>query len=460
MSKNEIFSLEMPEIENLIKKNEVTVCVIGIGRIGLPTALSFAKSGLRTIGVDINEDLVNKIRNKDFPLKDEPGYQEIFNQVITNGKFSVSTKIDEVVPNSEIILLSLPTPMDENNIPDYTALRIVGKQLKNLVKAGTIIIVESTIEPGFIENEFIDLVENDENKIKAGENIGIGVCPETANPGEIMKDFEKLPRLVGATDEKTVKIITKIYQHVFPVELIKMPNCKTANAVKLATNVFRDINIAFVNELAIFFERLGIDIKTVLEAADKKYNFQIHYPGAGVGGPCLPVNSYQMLNSAKNIDENLLKIVKIGRQINEHMPYHVVKLTKDALNEAGKHLDSSNILILGISYKPNVKDIQLSPAKIIISELEKSGSNIRIFDPYFKNVSVYGIQTENDLDQIISKVDAVIIVTAHSEFEKINSEYFKTKMKSPVLIDTRGLIDMYEAKKAGIIFRGLGRGSN
>lgn len=460
MSKNEIFSLEMPEIENLIKKNEVTVCVIGIGRIGLPTALSFAKSGLRTIGVDINEDLVNKIRNKDFPLKDEPGYQEIFNQVITNGKFSVSTKIDEVVPNSEIILLSLPTPMDENNIPDYTALRIVGKQLKNLVKAGTIIIVESTIEPGFIENEFIDLVENDENKIKAGENIGIGVCPETANPGEIMKDFEKLPRLVGATDEKTVKIITKIYQHVFPVELIKMPNCKTANAVKLATNVFRDINIAFVNELAIFFERLGIDIKTVLEAADKKYNFQIHYPGAGVGGPCLPVNSYQMLNSAKNIDENLLKIVKIGRQINEHMPYHVVKLTKDALNEAGKHLDSSNILILGISYKPNVKDIQLSPAKIIISELEKSGSNIRIFDPYFKNVSVYGIQTENDLDQIISKVDAVIIVTAHSEFEKINSEYFRTKMKSPVLIDTRGLIDMYEAKKAGIIFRGLGRGSN
>lgn len=460
MSKNEIFSLEMPEIENLIKKNEVTVCVIGIGRIGLPTALSFAKSGLRTIGVDINEDLVNKIRNKDFPLKDEPGYQEIFNQVITNGKFSVSTKIDEVVPNSEIILLSLPTPMDENNIPDYTALRIVGKQLKNLVKAGTIIIVESTIEPGFIENEFIDLVENDENKIKAGENIGIGVCPETANPGEIMKDFEKLPRLVGATDEKTVKIITEIYQHVFPVELIKMPNCKTANAVKLATNVFRDINIAFVNELAIFFERLGIDIKTVLEAADKKYNFQIHYPGAGVGGPCLPVNSYQMLNSAKNIDENLLKIVKIGRQINEHMPYHVVKLTKDALNEAGKHLDSSNILILGISYKPNVKDIQLSPAKIIISELEKSGSNIRIFDPYFKNVSVYGIQTENDLDQIISKVDAVIIVTAHSEFEKINSEYFRTKMKSPVLIDTRGLIDMYEAKKAGIIFRGLGRGSN
>ena len=458
MNYKEIFSLEIDEIEKLIDENAITVSVIGIGRIGLPTALSFARSGLRTIGVDINEELVNKISNKEFPLKDEPGYQEIFDQVISNEKFSATTKIEDAVPNSHVILLSLPTPMDQNNVPDYTALRIVGKQLKNLVKAGTIVIVESTIEPGFIENEFVNLVESNEREIKAGDNIGVGVCPETANPGEIMKDFEKLPRLVGATDEKTSQIITKIYEHVFPVELIKMPNCKTANAVKLTTNIFRDVNIAFVNELALLFEKLGIDIKTVLEAADKKYNFQIHYPGAGVGGPCLPVNSYQMLNSAKGVDENLLKIVKAGREINEHMPYHVVELTKDALNEGGKQLDSSDILILGISYKPNVKDIQLSPAEVIISELKKAGANVRIFDPYFKNISVYGIQTENDLNEIISKVDAVIVVTAHNEFKSIEPEYFALKMKSPILVDSRGMIDIRAAKKAGLIFRGLGRG--
>ena len=158
--------------------------------------------------------------------------------------------------------------MDEKNIPDYTALRAVGKQIKNLVNPDSIIIVESTIEPGFIENEWIDLIESKERGIKAGINIGIGVCPETANPGEIMKDFEKLPRLVGATDEKTSQIITEIYKHVFPVEMIKMPDCKTANAVKLTTNIFRDVNIAFVNELAILFEKLGIDTFLVLEAAD------------------------------------------------------------------------------------------------------------------------------------------------------------------------------------------------
>ena len=458
MNNTEIFSLEIDEIKQLIEENKILVSVIGIGRIGLPTALSFAKSGFTTIGVDVNEELVDKIKNKNFPLKDEPGYEDVFNQVIENQKFTATTRIKDAVPNSQIILLSLPTPMDENNTPDYSALRIVARQLKDLVSPGSIIIVESTIEPGFIENECIDLIESQERNIKAGNNIGIGVCPETANPGEIMKDFEKLPRLVGSTDEKTTQIITEIYKHVFPVELIKMPNCKTANAVKLTTNIFRDINIAFVNELAILFERLGIDTNTVLEAADKKYNFQIHHPGAGVGGPCLPVNSYQMLNSAKEIGDNMLKMVKTGREINEHMPHHVIKLLKDALNEGNKQLDSSVILILGISYKPNVKDIQLSPAQVIISELQKMGAEIRIFDPYFKDASVYGIQTANNLDEVISNVDATVLVTSHNEFQNIQPEYFISKMKSPILIDTRGVIDVKKAQKAGLIFRGLGRG--
>ena len=460
MNDKEFFSLEQIEIEKQIDSNSINVCVIGIGRIGLPTALSFAKSGLRTVGVDINEELINKIKNRDFPLKDEPGYQEIFEQVMDNGNFSATTKIDDVISKSQIILLSLPTPMDQNNIPDYSALRTVGKQLKNLIESGSIIIVESTIEPGFIENEFIKLVQNKERNIIVGENIGVGVCPETANPGEIKKDFEKLPRLVGGTDKKTPDIIAKIYQHVFPVELIKMPDCKTANAVKLTTNVFRDVNIAFVNELALLFEKLGIDIKTVLEAADKKYNFQIHYPGAGVGGPCLPVNSYQMINSANILNENFLRIVKASREINESMPYHVIELIKDALNEAKIKINCSNILILGISYKPNVKDIQLSPAEMIISELKKLGSNIRIFDPYFKNCSVFGIETDNNLEQAVSQVDAVIIVTAHKDFKSIDPEYFATKMKTPILVDTRCMIDLDTARKAGLIFRSLGRGRN
>jgi len=276
----------------------------------------------------------------------------------------------------------------------YTAIRNVGNQLKDLMNPGTILIVESTIEPGFIEKDFINILEGGSKKLKAGTNFGLGVCPETANPGEIMRDFENLPRLVGATDKKTRDIIMEIYKHVFPVDLIQMPNCKTANAVKLTTNVFRDVNIAFVNELALLYEKLGIDILTVLDAADKKYNFQIHHPGAGVGGPCLPVNSYQMLNSAKGVQDGLLKIVKVAREINEFMPFHVVELLQDTFKEVGKKLSLSKILVLGISYKPNVKDIQLAPAEMIVSKLQELEADVKIYDPYFKSMNIYGIQTE------------------------------------------------------------------
>ena len=458
MINKKIFFMEIEEIKKLIRENLIKVTVIGIGRIGLPTALSFANSGLETTGMDVNVKLVNSIKNMVFPLRDEPGYEEIFFDVISKKKFFATDNFGDAVKDSDIILLSLPTPMDKENIPDYSALELVANQIKEALYSGSVIIIESTVEPGFIENKFIKILENNERKLIAGKDFGVGVCPETANPGEIMKDFNQLPRLVGGFDEKTRDIIIEIYSHVFSVDLIKMPDCKTANAVKLTTNVFRDVNIAFVNELALLFEKLGIDIKTVLDAADRKYNFQIHFPGAGVGGPCLPVNSYQMLNSAKGVDGNLLKIVKASREINEYMPHHVIQLTNDALNNAGKQIGTSNILILGISYKPNVKDIQLSPAEIIISELKKIGATVKIFDPYFKDTTIYGIQTEKNLEQITS-VDAVIIVTAHKEFEKFKPEYFVSKMNSPVIIDTRGIIDMQEANKIGLIFRGLGRGS-
>ncbi len=448
---------DLASIKRFVESRQIRVCVVGIGRIGLPTALSVANAKLPTIGVDINVDLVNKINSKIFPLKDEPGYEEIFNSVINQGLFHATTKIEEAVPISDLVLLSLPTPMDENNVPNYSALKTVGKQLGKLMEPHTLVVVESTIEPGFIENELIQIIES-ENRLIAGKTFGIGVCPENANPGEILRDFTHLPRLVGGLDEKTTDIITEIYHHIFPVELIRMPNCKTANAVKLTTNVFRDINIAFINEMAMLFEKLDIDIYKVLEAADKKYNFQVHYPGPGVGGPCLPVNSYQLLNSARKFDDNMLKIVKAGRQINENMPFHIIDLLLDALKEANKTIDDSTILILGISYKPNVKDTQLSPAEHVVKKLQSLGAKVKIYDPYFKSTKIYDIDTENDLMSAVSGIDGVILVTAHKEFFDIEPTFLSSKTKNLAVIDSRGVMDKHAAKKAGLIFRGLGRG--
>ena len=446
----------LEDVLKSLKSQTLRVCVIGIGRIGLPTALSFAKSGLDTVGVDINENLVQNINSGNFPLKDEPGYQEIFDNVIKNKKFSATTNIEDAVPNSDLILLSLPTPMDKNNIPDYSALRTVASKLSDILSPNSLVIVESTIEPGFIEDEMVSIITKS-GRLIASENFFIGVCPENANPGEILHDFTNLPRLVGGINSDITKIIKSIYNFVFSVELIEMPNCKTANAVKLTTNVFRDINIAFVSELSIMFEKLGIDTNKVLEAAKKKYNFQVHYPGAGVGGPCLPINSYQLLNTARRTGVKL-GIIESGRKINENMPEHVIELTLDAFKESGISLEGSDILILGISYKPDVKDIQLTPAEHIIKKLKALGTNIHIYDPYFSSTKQFGINVlESISPELLEKMNAAIIVTAHEEFTKIDISKF-TKMKTPILIDTRGIVDPTDAQNSRLIFRGLGRG--
>ena len=443
------------EVRNSLESKSLVVCVVGIGRIGLPTALSFAKAGLQTIGVDINEKLVDSINTGNFPLKDEPGYEEIFNEVRKNGNFSATTNINEAISKSNLILLSLPTPMDKKNIPSYFALESVGKQLSRILQPNSLIVVESTIEPGFIENDLINILE-ETNRLHIGKNFTIGVCPENANPGEILHDFTNLPRLVGGIDEQTTKIITMIYDFVFSVELVIMPDCKTANAVKLTTNVFRDVNIAFVNELSLMFEKLGIDTLKVLDAAKRKYNFQIHYPGAGVGGPCLPINSYQLLNTARRTDSKL-SIIKQSREINEKMPDHVINLTLDGFKKCKKSIKDSTVLILGISYKPDVKDIQLSPAKIIINKLMALGARIKIYDPYYKGSQMFGINVEQNIENVLPKVDASIIITAHKEFQEINPKIF-TKMKTPILIDSRGVVDTSSANDVGLVFRGLGRG--
>ena len=445
------------EFDDKIQSRNISVCVVGIGRIGLPTALSFANSGFFTYGVDINKNLVGKINEYVFPLKDEPGFETIFDDVINSKKFIASTDFKEGVSYSDVILLALPTSVNSSNIPDYSVLESVGKQLHEHLRKGSLVVVESTVEPGFIENTLIPIIEGDDNSLKVGRDFIIGVCPEAANPGTILNNFATIPRLIGAVDEKTRDIIAKIYSHVFAVDLIFMPDCKTANAAKLITNVFRDLNIAFVNELAILFEKAGIDIKAVLDAANTKYNFQAHYPGSGVGGPCLPVNSYYLINFAKSLGLNTLKIVEEGRKINESMPDHVIELLKDAFNEANKSLSNSTVLVLGVSYKPNIKDVQVSPSGVIVEKLQ-SITNVLVYDPYFEGEEVLGITVESDLIETLPKVDAIIIATPHDEFKDLKPSFLKSRMCTGIVIDSARILDQVESKKVGLVYRGIGRG--
>ena len=452
-----LLSLDDSQIQAHLTSNSLKVGIVGIGRIGLPTALCFANSGFETIGIDINAELVNMVNSGDYPLKDEPEFDKIFEVVMHQKKLVATTNISKAVLECDIILLSLPTPINDQNIPDYTALLVVGKSLNKVLSNGQIVIVESTVEPGFIENELLQIIEGPDRTLKSGIDFHLAACPEIANPGEIMKDFKNLPRLVGSIDEKISSIVSQIYTHVFGVELILMPNCKTANAVKLTTNAFRDINIAFINELALIFEKLVIDTYTVIDAAKRKYNFQPHFPGAGVGGPCLPANSYQYLNSSKKFDDDFLKIVKEARKINENMPNHVVNLLSNALSESNTSLNNSTIALLGVSYKPNIHDVQIAPSKEIIKILKEKNAKIKIFDPHF-TTQVFGLNTEKSISDALSESDAVILITGHKEFQNLDLKKFSKTMKNPVLVDCTGLVNPSDAKESGLIFRGIGRG--
>ncbi len=459
MSQN-LALLDDSTIQELLNKKLLKIGVIGIGRIGMPTALCFADSGFQTIGIDINEKLVEMVNSGEYPLKDEPEFDKLFDKATSEKKFTAITDISKAIPSCDIILLSLPTPMDDSNIPDYNALLTVGKSLGKLLSNGQIVVVESTVEPGFIENDLLSIIEaSSENNLKCGQDFHLAVCPETANPGEIMNDFKKLPRLVGALNQKITSIVSQIYTHVFGVELVPMPNCKTANAVKLTTNVFRDVNIAFVNELSILFEKLGIDTHTVINAAKRKYNFQPHYPGPGVGGPCLPVNSYQFLNSSSKVNFPL-KLVNIAREINENMPNHVIDNLIHLLQTQNKSVNSSNVVILGISYKPNVRDVQIAPSENIINLLKQKNSKIKIFDPFFLSTEIFSIMTEKTIDDALDNADAVILVTAHDSLRKLNLELFSKKMNTPILLDCTGTVNSEDAKKHGLIFKGIGRGES
>lgn len=450
------------DVRARLRTGRLKVCVVGIGRIGLPTALSFARSGVRVTGLDINKSLIYKIRSSDFPLDDEPGCRSIFESVYPKGVLSVTADPAEAIPGADMVLLSLPTPMDASGNPYYTALESVASELNSLLSPGSVVVVESTVEPNFVESKMVPLIEGDRSRLKVSENFGLGVCPETANPGQILDDFESLPRLVGAMDGRTANIISEVYGYVFPVELIRMPDCRTANVVKLTTNVFRDINIAFVNELAVLFERLGIDVNKVLEAAKSKYNFEPHYPGAGVGGPCLPVNSYQMLNVASRLagGGSLLGMVRAGRRANEAMPSHVVDLLYDGLREVGAASGTPTVALLGVSYKPNVRDVQLAPSGEIVRLLRSRGvKHVRLYDPHYAGDTVFGVRVDESASDAMRGADAVVLVTAHRELLALEARVVSGS-GCRVFVDCGSTMNPKDVVSAGLIYRGVGHGAD
>jgi nucleotide sugar dehydrogenase len=447
-----LIDMKPNEIEKNLSEGKISIVVVGAGRIGLPTAVLFAKAGAQVTACDINEEIIKSINNCQSYI-DEPGLEQLLEQVVKTGHLQASQDITGSTRTSDAVILCVPTPVSEAKVPIYDSILSASKAVGEGLRRGMIVIVESTIAPGTLEHQIIPILEQSSG-LEVGKDILVASCPERANPGSIISKFQTIPRVVGGINKNSEDVARALYATIAD-EIIVVSDPKTANAVKLTENIFRDVNIALVNELAILFERLGIDMLEVVETAASKWNFIPHYPGAGVGGPCLPANAYYLIEEGHKVDY-VPYLVRMAREINDRMPLEMVRLTMEALNIAGKSLKGSRVTILGITYKPGLRDVQTTPATPLISELEERGAILTLCDPLIKGRDFQGYIVSGNIEDSVSSADCIIVVTAQEEFKQLDlTQVAKLASKPLVMVDGRGMFKDSE-KPRGTIYTGIG----
>jgi nucleotide sugar dehydrogenase len=451
-----LMNLSKEKIRNAFLNGKVEVCVVGLGRIGLPTAGMFAAAGAHVIGVDIDDQVVSEINAGRCRFQDEPGLKELVRKVVSEKRLRASLDVPSSVAQSDVIIVCVPTPVNESKVPQFQPILESCTQIGKSLKKGALVVVESTVSPGTVEDRIIPLIE-EMSGMEAGKDFGIASCPERASPGETLKHLKSLPRVVGGLDSRSSEVAATVYTCVLGVKIIEVTDPKTANAVKLTENIFRDVNIALMNEFAILFEKLGIDTIEVINTCATKWNFVPHYPGAGVGGPCLPANAYYIIDEGLKVGY-IPHLVRMAREINDRMPDHVVTLVTEALNTVGKVVSRSNVALLGISYKAGVHDLQMTPFERVHDSLKAMGASVTIYDPMFKGEEVFGTVVKKSLKDAIDKADCIVIGTSHEEFRNLDlSESTKACRKPAALVDTQNLILPNEARKQGFSYLGVGR---
>ncbi len=425
-----------------MKNGSKTVCVVGLGYVGLPLAVRSKERGYEVVGLDSDEKKIQLINKKKSPIEEK--YLE---ENLPLFPFK-ATKDEKIIKVADIVLVCVPTPVDKNYYPDLSPVKNAIEAVARNLKKGALVVLESTVNPGVSEEVIKPIFEK--YGLKIGQDLFVAHCPERINPGDPKWNITNLPRVVGSFDAKGLKMAKVFYESIVDAPIRPMKSIRAAEAVKIVENSFRDINIAFVNELAKSFDKLGIDIKDVIEGASTKFSFMPHWPSCGVGGHCIPVDPYYLIERAKESGFDH-KFLRIAREINNSMPLYTVELLQDALNEAGLPMNGTNVGILGVSYKANVDDVRESPAIKIIELVKKNLSKAHIFDPHILHRS-----TVKSISELLRKSEAIILVTDHKEFVEIDPALFK-KYGIKVIIDGKNCLDKAKIKKLGIIYKGIGR---
>lgn len=437
----------MIKIEDIINKKE-NISLVGLGYVGMPIAVAFAKK-VNVIGFDINAEKINTYKNGIDPTK-EVGDEAIRNTTVE------FTSNPEDLKKSKFHIVAVPTPIKEDKTPNLFPLESVSKTLGCNLTKGSIVVFESTVYPGVTEDICIPILEKHSGLI-CGVDFKVGYSPERINPGDKVHRLETIVKVVAGMDEESLDTIAKVYELVVEAGVYRAENIKVAEAAKVIENSQRDINIAFMNELSIIFDRLNIDTNAVLEAAGTKWNFLDFKPGL-VGGHCIGVDPYYLTYKAEQTGYHS-QIILAGRRINDDMGKYVAENTIKQLIKADRMVKGARVGIFGFTFKENTPDTRNTRVIDIVNELNEFGIEPLIFDPVAdksEGLKEYGLSF-NTLGEM-TNLDAIIIAVNHDEFKEYSLEKwtnFYSNIKNKVVIDIKGLINKIEAENAGFDYWGL-----
>jgi len=435
-----------------ISNKTAKICIVGLGYAGLPTAVAFAEKGFEVLGADIDERKVEMINRGESPIRDlilDRRLQELKN------KLQATTEIAEAVSESDVVSIVVPTPVSEAKNPDLSYVVSASQFVSKGLREGQLVVLESTTYPGTTEEVVKPILE--ETGLRTPEDFGLGYCPERFNPVDPEHTMEKMTRIASANSKEWAEVVKNLFESIV-AEIILVRNIKTAEAAKVVENVQRDLNIALVNELALIFERMGIDVIDVIEAAGTKWNFVKMYPGPGVGGHCIPVDPYYLTHKSRELGYEP-RVILAGRYVNSLMPSHAVELVESGLEEVGKSTEGSEIAVLGLAFKPNIGDMRESPAVEIAKRLQEKGAHIRVHDPLVEDEAVRNaLNVENlPLEKALERADCVVITTDHDSIKEITPESIQGLANEKcVLVDTRNVFDPDQIPE-GMVYRGIGR---
>ena len=438
--------MTLGELRKKLEQKEARLAVIGLGYVGLPVAALLAEAGFDVLGVEIRSERVEKINRGICPIEGvEPGLADLLAKVIASHKLYATADYADL-KDRDIILIDVETPVDEQNTPRYEALRASLKNLGPVLKTGALVIIESTIAPLTMKDVVLPLLEQSSGK-KVNIDFYLGNCPERVMPGKLLKNLRILSRVVGGMTPETAETMLALYRHIVQADL-DPADCITAELVKTAENAYRDVQIAFANEVALICEAVGGDVWKVRELVNKSPYRQMHLPGAGVGGHCIPKDPWLLAYSVK--DKNVsLSIIPSARAVNDSMPLHMIELLEEALTTAGRKISGARVAVLGYAYLEDSDDTRNSPSEVLVRRLRELGANVVIHDPWAEGYS-------GDPMICVKGCDAAVVMTAHSAYRTLDLHALKSALRLPVLIDGRHVFETSQAQAAGLIYRGVG----